>query len=167
MKRKVRLFCATDVGREGEAIFRYIYDSFHISKPVKRLWISSLTDQAIKEGIWQSANQGKIMPTCILRQKARKNPLVNRNRRDESPFHHWEGESKCRESSNPTLGMIVKSLTRIRTLPSSLFLWSSVSWRMRMEKVFWQSFSDRYERKRGCGEFYQRNTWNCPSRDRE
>ncbi len=44
------VICATDAGREGEAIFRYIYDSFDCRKPVKRLWVSSLTDKAIKEG---------------------------------------------------------------------------------------------------------------------
>lgn len=44
------VICATDAGREGEAIFRYIYDSFDCHKPVKRLWVSSLTDKAIKDG---------------------------------------------------------------------------------------------------------------------
>lgn len=44
------VICATDAGREGEAIFRYIYDSFDCRKPVKRLWVSSLTDKAIKDG---------------------------------------------------------------------------------------------------------------------
>lgn len=44
------VICATDAGREGEAIFRYIYDSFDCRKPVKRLWVSSLTEKAIKDG---------------------------------------------------------------------------------------------------------------------
>lgn len=44
------IVCATDAGREGEAIFRYIYDSFECRKPVKRLWVSSLTDKAIRDG---------------------------------------------------------------------------------------------------------------------
>lgn len=44
------LICATDSGREGELIFRYIYNYTKSSKPFKRLWISSMTDQAIKEG---------------------------------------------------------------------------------------------------------------------
>ncbi len=45
-----RVICATDSGREGELIFRYIYDQARCKKPVDRLWISSMTDAAIREG---------------------------------------------------------------------------------------------------------------------
>ena len=44
------IVCATDAGREGELIFRYIYQMAGCNKPVDRLWISSLTFRAIKEG---------------------------------------------------------------------------------------------------------------------
>ena len=44
------LICATDAGREGELIFRYIYEKAGCKKPFRRLWISSMTDEAIKEG---------------------------------------------------------------------------------------------------------------------
>src|SRR6476661_80051 len=42
--------CATDAGREGELIFRYIFEAARCKKPVKRLWISSLTPEAIAGG---------------------------------------------------------------------------------------------------------------------
>ena len=42
---------ATDAGREGEGIFRYIYNYLGCRKPFVRLWISSLTDRAIREGL--------------------------------------------------------------------------------------------------------------------
>ena len=45
------LICATDAGREGEVIFRYVYDYIGCKKPYKRLWISSLTDESIKNGM--------------------------------------------------------------------------------------------------------------------
>ncbi|MCL2361894.1 MAG: DNA topoisomerase III [Defluviitaleaceae bacterium] len=45
------IICATDSGREGELIFRYIYKWAKCTKPVKRLWISSLTDAAINDGL--------------------------------------------------------------------------------------------------------------------
>ena len=45
-----RLICATDAGREGELIFRLIYQQAKCKKPVDRLWISSMTDEAIREG---------------------------------------------------------------------------------------------------------------------
>src|SRR6266851_7537660 len=45
-----RVVCATDTGREGELIFRYIYEAAECAKPVSRLWISSLTPEAIRKG---------------------------------------------------------------------------------------------------------------------
>lgn len=44
------LICATDAGREGQLIFGYVYVNAGCTKPVKRLWISSMTDEAIEEG---------------------------------------------------------------------------------------------------------------------
>lgn len=44
------LICATDSGREGELIFRYIYQLAGCKKPFQRLWVSSMTDKAIKDG---------------------------------------------------------------------------------------------------------------------
>ena len=45
------IIVATDAGREGELIFRYIYQHLNCHKPFDRLWISSLTDKAIREGL--------------------------------------------------------------------------------------------------------------------
>ena len=44
------IICATDSAREGELIFRYIYQMAGCTKPVERLWISSMTDAAIRQG---------------------------------------------------------------------------------------------------------------------
>ena len=44
------IICATDSAREGELIFRYIYELSGCAKPVERLWISSMTDAAIRQG---------------------------------------------------------------------------------------------------------------------
>lgn len=46
-----RIIVATDAGREGEGVFRYIYKHLDCRKPFVRLWISSLTDRAIQEGL--------------------------------------------------------------------------------------------------------------------
>ena len=46
-----RIIVATDAGREGEGIFRYIYNYLGCRKPFVRLWISSLTDRAIRQGL--------------------------------------------------------------------------------------------------------------------
>jgi DNA topoisomerase-3 len=45
-----RIIVATDAGREGELIFRYIYQYLKLDKPFQRLWISSLTEKAIRQG---------------------------------------------------------------------------------------------------------------------
>lgn len=45
------IVCATDAGREGECIFRYVYNNIGCRKPVKRLWISSMEDSAIRSGM--------------------------------------------------------------------------------------------------------------------
>ena len=46
-----KIIVATDAGREGELIHRYIYNYLGCTKPFVRLWISSLTDRAIREGL--------------------------------------------------------------------------------------------------------------------
>ena len=49
-KQSNSIIVATDAGREGELIFRYIYEYLKCNKPFERLWISSLTEKAIKQG---------------------------------------------------------------------------------------------------------------------
>ncbi len=49
-KRVESIVCATDAGREGELIFRLVYDYCGCKKPIERLWISSMEDAAIREG---------------------------------------------------------------------------------------------------------------------
>lgn len=64
------LICATDSGREGELIFRYIYEITRCSKPFKRLWISSMTDAAIKAG-FSNLKDGKEYDNLYLSAKCR------------------------------------------------------------------------------------------------
>jgi DNA topoisomerase III len=52
----VEIIVATDAGREGELIFRLIYDHLHCTKPFKRLWVSSLTKKAIAQGFKELKN---------------------------------------------------------------------------------------------------------------
>ena len=51
------IICATDAGREGELIFRLVYEKAGCRKPVRRLWISSMEESAIREGIHVMKNQ--------------------------------------------------------------------------------------------------------------
>lgn len=64
---------ACDAGREGEAIFRYIYEYFGCKKPVKRLWISSLTDESIRQGmknLRDGAEMENLYAAAFTRAKA-------------------------------------------------------------------------------------------------
>ena len=67
------LICATDAGREGELIFRYIYEKAGCKKPFQRLWISSMTDEAISEGfrdIRPGADYDGLYESARCRSKA-------------------------------------------------------------------------------------------------
>ena len=65
-----QIIVATDAGREGELIFRYIYGYLGCHKPFRRLWISSLTDKAIREGLAQ-LKAGSAYDALYLAGKAR------------------------------------------------------------------------------------------------
>ena len=65
-----RIIVATDAGREGELIFRYIYQYLNCKKPFDRLWISSLTDKAIREGL-ANLNTGSLYDNLYYSAKAR------------------------------------------------------------------------------------------------
>ena len=68
--RSDRIIVATDAGREGELIFRLIYAYLDCRKPFDRLWISSLTDKAIREGLSRPAD-GRQYDRLYLSGKAR------------------------------------------------------------------------------------------------
>ena len=65
-----RIIVATDAGREGELIFRYIYQYLECHTPFDRLWISSLTDQAIREGL-RNIRPGTEYDNLYLSARAR------------------------------------------------------------------------------------------------
>ena len=65
-----KIIVATDAGREGELIFRYLYQYLGCHVPFQRLWISSLTDKAIKEGL-KNLKDGHDYDNLFLSAKAR------------------------------------------------------------------------------------------------
>ena len=69
-KEVSEIVCATDSGREGELIFRYIYNLVKCKKSFKRLWISSMTDSAIKDG-FANLKDGSEYDNLYLSAKCR------------------------------------------------------------------------------------------------
>lgn len=67
------LVCATDAGREGELIFRLVYEMAGCTKPIKRLWISSMEESAIKEGfenLRSGSEYENLYQAALARQQA-------------------------------------------------------------------------------------------------
>jgi DNA topoisomerase-3 len=102
------IVCATDAGREGELIFRYIYELAGCKKPVKRLWISSLTDEAIKKG-FQKLRDGKDFDPLAdaARGRSRADWLVGMNLSRACTLVFGEDFSVGRVQT-PTLAMLVE-----------------------------------------------------------
>lgn len=65
--------CATDAGREGELIFRLVYEMAGCNKPIKRLWISSMEESAIREGfenLQPGSDYDNLYHSALCRQEA-------------------------------------------------------------------------------------------------
>lgn len=106
--------CATDAGREGELIFRYIYEAARSNKPVKRLWISSLTPDAIANG-FRALKDGKSFDRLAdaARARSRADWLVGMNLSRVYSVLHDDNLSVGRVQT-PTLAMIVDRELEIR-----------------------------------------------------
>lgn len=97
---------ATDAGREGELVARWILVKANCKKPIKRLWISSVTDKAIREGFARLAD-GKAYDTLYLAASARAEAdwLVGINATRALTCKH-NAQLSCGRVQTPTLAMI-------------------------------------------------------------
>ena len=102
-----RIIVATDAGREGELIFRYLYAYLGCQKPFDRLWISSLTDTAIREGL-QNLRDGKEYDNLYHAAKARSEAdwLVGINGTQALTIAAGRGTYSVGRVQTPTLGMV-------------------------------------------------------------
>lgn len=102
-----RIVVATDAGREGELIFRYLYAYLNGDKPFDRLWISSLTDQAIRNGL-NNLRPGTQYDNLYLSAKARSQAdwLVGINASQALSISAGSGVWSLGRVQTPTLAMI-------------------------------------------------------------
>lgn len=102
-----RIIVATDAGREGELIFRYLYAYLDCRKPFDRLWISSLTDTAIREGLL-NLRDGKEYDNLYHAAKARSEAdwLVGINGTQALTIAAGRGTYSVGRVQTPTLGMV-------------------------------------------------------------
>ena len=101
------IIVATDAGREGELIFRYVYNYLGCTKPFVRLWISSLTDKAIREGL-RNLREGSLYDNLYLSAKARSEAdwLVGINSSQALSLAAGQGVFSLGRVQTPTLAMI-------------------------------------------------------------
>lgn len=101
------VICATDAGREGENIFRLIYEFAQCCKPVQRLWVSSLTDEAIRAGFAHLKPGAAFEPLAqAARARAQADWLVGMNLTRAYTVHNRVLCTIGRVQT-PTLAMIV------------------------------------------------------------
>ncbi len=101
------IICATDAGREGELIFRHIYHYLGCAKPFSRLWISSLTDKAIRQGM-ENLKDGREYDNLYRSAKARSEAdwLVGINASQALCLSAGRGVYSLGRVQTPTLMMI-------------------------------------------------------------
>lgn len=108
------IICATDAGREGELIFRLVYEQAGCRKPIKRLWISSMEETAIKEG-FASLKDGScyedLYQSALCRAKADWLVGINASRLFSVLYNR---NLKIGRVQTPTLAMIVDRNQRIK-----------------------------------------------------
>ena len=108
------VICATDAGREGELIFRRIYQMAGCKKPFRRLWISSMTEEAIQEGfanLRDGADYDGLYASALCRSDA--DWLVGMNGSRAFTLRYDSLLSVGRVQT-PTLSILVKRALEIR-----------------------------------------------------
>ena len=114
-KRVTELVCATDAGREGELIFRLVYNKAGCTKPFKRLWISSLEDSAIRDGfahLHDSSEYDRLYEAALARSKADWIVGINGTRLFSTLYHKKLVVGRVQ---TPTLAMLVERDGKIST----------------------------------------------------
>ena len=114
-KRVTELVCATDAGREGELIFRLVYNKAGCTKPFKRLWISSLEDSAIREGfnhLRDGKEYDRLYEAALSRSKADWIVGINGTRLFTTLYHKKLVVGRVQ---TPTLAMLVERDGKIST----------------------------------------------------
>lgn len=107
--RSDSIIVATDAGREGELIFRYIYEYLKCNKPFERLWISSLTEKAIKQG-FDNLKNGKEFDGLYqaAQGRSRADWLVGINATQALSIATGDGIYSLGRVQTPTLALICK-----------------------------------------------------------
>ncbi|PEI69119.1 DNA topoisomerase III [Bacillus wiedmannii] len=115
------IIVATDAGREGELVARWIIDKVKIQKPIKRLWISSVTDTAIKDG-FANLKPGKaydnLYASAVARSEADWYIGLNATRALTTRFN---AQLNCGRVQTPTVAMIANREDEIKNFKAQTY----------------------------------------------
>lgn len=115
------IIVATDAGREGELVARWIIDKVRINKPIKRLWISSVTDKAIKDG-FANLKPGKaydnLYASAVARSEADWYIGLNATRALTTRFN---AQLNCGRVQTPTVAMIANREDEIKNFKAQTY----------------------------------------------
>lgn len=115
------IICATDAGREGQLIFELVYHKLDCKKPIKRLWISSLEDEAIEQGfktLKNGADFENLYQAALCRAKADWIVGINATRLFSTLYGQTLNIGRV---MSPTLAMIVERNSAISAFKSEPF----------------------------------------------
>lgn len=116
-----KIIVATDAGREGELVARWIIDKVKVQKPIERLWISSVTDKAIKEGfnnLKLGKNYENLYKAAVARSEADWYIGLNASRALTTKFN---AQLNCGRVQTPTLAMIEQRENEIRNFKAKTY----------------------------------------------
>lgn len=115
------IIIATDAGREGELVARWIIDKVKVKKPIKRLWISSVTDKAIKDGfanLKQGSAYDNLYASAVARSEADWYIGLNATRALTTRFN---AQLNCGRVQTPTVAMIAAREEEIKNFKTQTY----------------------------------------------
>lgn len=119
------VICATDAGREGELIFRLLYDKVNCKKPIKRLWINSLEDESISNGfnnLRPGADYDNLYISAFARAKADWLIGINATRFYSLKYRDYLNSLiSVGRVMTPTLSMIVERTNNVKNFKPQEF----------------------------------------------
>ena len=150
-----KIIVATDAGREGELIFRYLYQYLDCHVPFQRLWISSLTDKAIKEGL-KNLKDGHDFDNLFLSAKARSEAdwLVGINATQALTIAAGRGTYSLGRVQTPTLAMVCRRFLENKNFKPTQFWQMHFTTEDKSKVVKFQT-SERWNDKTTAENLYQ------------
>ena len=152
-----QIVVATDAGREGELIFRYLYHYIGCSTPFVRLWISSLTDKAIREGL-RNLENGSKYDNLFLAAKARSESdwLVGINGTQALSIAAGHGTYSVGRVQTPTLAMVCARYWENRRFTPEAFWQLHIATDGCDEGTVKFSSSEKWKEKESATELYNK-----------